>query len=93
MRYVVEEQRGSREKAFLALIITSMVEIWTLRILAYEEEVFYAEGGEALAQVAQRGCGCPIPGDFQGEAESGPGQPDLAVHVPVHCTETGLDDF
>jgi len=59
MRYVVEEQRGSREKAFLALIITSMVEIWTLRILAYEEEVFYAEGGEALAQVAQRGGGAP----------------------------------
>ena len=23
--------------------------------------------------------GCPFPGDFQGESESGPGQPDLAV--------------
>ena len=35
--------------------------------------------GEALAQVAQRCSGCPIPGDFQGQAGSDPGQPDLAV--------------
>lgn len=52
MRYLVEEQRGSREKAFLALIIISMVEIWMLQILAYKEEVFYAEGGEALTPFA-----------------------------------------
>ena len=31
--------------------------------------------------------------DFQGEAGSGPGQPDLAVHVPVHCRGAGLDDL
>jgi len=37
-------------------------------------------------------CGrCPVPGDFQGEAGSGPGQPDLSVHVPVHCRRVGLD--
>ena len=42
-------------------------------------KIFYSEGGEALAQVAQR-CGrCPIPGNFQGGARSDPGQPDLAV--------------
>ena len=29
------------------------------------EEVFYTRGGEALAQVVQRGGGCPIPGDIQ----------------------------
>ncbi len=33
-----------------------------------KEEVFYNKGGEALAQVAQRGGGCPIPGDSQGQA-------------------------
>lgn len=29
---------------------------------------FYSEGGEALAQVAQRCGGCPILGDIQGQA-------------------------
>jgi len=33
------------------------VEIWT----GYKEEVYYSQGGEALAQVAQRSGGCPIP--------------------------------
>ena len=32
-----------------------------------------------------------VPGDFQGESGSGPGQPDLAVDVPVHCRGVGLD--
>ena len=27
---------------------------------------FYSKGGEALAQVAQRGGGCPVPGGTQG---------------------------
>lgn len=27
------------------------------------------EGGEALARVAQRGCGCPIPGSAHGQVE------------------------
>jgi len=29
---------------------------------------FYNTDGEALAQVAQSGGGCPIPGDTQGQA-------------------------
>jgi len=33
-----------------------------------KEKVFYNKGGEALAQVAQRGDGCPILGDTQGQA-------------------------
>ena len=28
---------------------------------------FYAEGGETLEQVAQRGGGCPIPGNIQAQ--------------------------
>jgi len=32
--------------------------------------------------------GCPVPGDFQGEAGSGPGQPDL---VPGYSKRLGLD--
>ena len=42
----------------------------------HKEKVFCSE---ALEQVAQRCGGCPIPGDFQGEAGSSPGQHDLAV--------------
>ena len=47
--------------------------------------------GGALRQVAQRGGGCPIPGDTQGQAGWGSEQPDVAVGVPVHCREVGLD--
>ena len=35
---------------------------------------FFTQGGDALEQVAQGGCGCPIPGDIQGQAGCGSGQ-------------------
>ena len=31
----------------------------------FKEEIFYNEGGETLAQVAQRGGGCSTPGNIQ----------------------------
>jgi len=37
----------------------------------YKEEFFYSKSGEALAQVAQRGGRCPIPGDTQDQAGQG----------------------
>jgi len=33
----------------------------------YKENVFYSKGGETLGQVAQKGGGCPVPGDIQGQ--------------------------
>ena len=42
------------------------------------------EGGDALEQVAQGGCGCPIPGGIQGQAGCGSGQPDLVVGNPAY---------
>lgn len=45
--------------------------------MKHSEEIFYSGGGEALVQVVQRSCGCPIPGCVQGQVEQGPGQPDL----------------
>ncbi|KAK4824583.1 hypothetical protein QYF61_016828 [Mycteria americana] len=36
--------------------------------MRYKEEIFHYEGGEALEQVAQRSCACPIPGSVQGQA-------------------------
>ena len=41
------------------------------------------EGGDALEQVAQGGCGCPIPGGIQGQAGWGSGQAGLVVGDPV----------
>lgn len=46
------------------------------------EIVFY---GEAVDQVSQRGCGCPIPGNIQGQVEQGSEQPDLVENVLAFC--------
>jgi len=55
--------------------------------------VFYNEGGETLAQVAQRGSGGPIPGNTQGQIGWGSEQPGLVEDVPAHCRGIGLDDL
>jgi len=45
-------------------------------------EIFYSEVGEAVKQVAQKDCGCPIPGGVQDQVGWGPGLvPDLEVGV------------
>uniref|UniRef100_A0A8C0BVW1 Pyruvate dehydrogenase complex component X n=1 Tax=Buteo japonicus TaxID=224669 RepID=A0A8C0BVW1_9AVES len=44
-----------------------------------KEDVLHCEGGEALEEVAQRGCGCPIPGSVQGQVGWGLEQPGLNV--------------
>jgi len=69
---------------------------WAPRVLGqvqtgYKEEIFYREGGEALAQVAQRGGRCPIPGNIPGQVGRGSEQPDLVEGVPAHCRGVGLD--
>jgi len=52
------------------------------------EEVFHTEGGDTLQQLAQGGCGCPIPGGIQGPA----GQLGLVVSDPAHSRGLKLDD-
>jgi len=49
--------------------------------------------GATLAQVAQRGGGCPNPGNIQGQVGRGSEQPGLVEDVPAHCRGVGLDDF
>ena len=39
--------------------------------------------GDALEQVAQRGCICPIPGGIQGQSGCGPGQTVLVGGYPA----------
>ena len=50
-----------------------------------EAEILPCEGGEALAQVAQRSRGCPwLPGSVQGQVGWDFGQPGLVEGVPAH---------
>ena len=58
----------------------------------YQEEVFHSEGGDTLEQVAQGGCGCPIPGGIQGQAGCGSGQPGLMVGGPARSRGLKLND-
>ena len=44
----------------------------------------FTQSGDALEQVAQGGCGCPIPAGIQGQAGCGSGQPDLVAGDPAH---------
>ena len=57
----------------------------------YKEEIFDSEGGETLAQVAQRGGRCPISGSIQGQVGRGSEHPGLVEGVPAHCRGVGLD--
>jgi len=43
--------------------------------------------------IAQRSCGCLLPGSVQGHAGWGFEQPGLAEDVPTHCRGVGLDDL
>jgi len=52
--------------------------------MRYKEEILYCEGGEALAQVAQRSCGCPLPGSVQGQVGWSSEQPGLGEGLPAH---------
>ena len=63
--------------------------------LDIRKKFFHPEGGDTLEQVAQGGCGCPIPGGIQGQAGCGSGQPGLVVDDPAHSrgVETPLFMF
>ena len=47
------------------------------------KKFFYSKDDETLEQAAQRGGGCTVPGNFQGQA----------VGVPVPCRGVGPDDL
>ena len=57
--------------------------------MRYWEEILPHEGGEALAQVAQRSCGCPLPGSVQGQSGWSSEQPGLVGDVPAHGRGAG----
>jgi len=53
------------------------------------EEILHHEGGETLEQVAQRSCGCPLPGSVQGQVGWSSEQPGLVEGVPAHGRGVG----
>jgi len=54
------------------------------RLRLDRRKILYCESGEALAQVVQRSCGCPLPGSVQGQVGWGSEQPHLVEGVPAH---------
>jgi len=53
---------------------------------------FSPRGWWRTEQVAQGGCGCPIPASTQGQAGCGSGQPGLVVGDPAHSRGMKLDE-
>jgi len=51
-------------------------------VLGQHVKGFYSGSGEVLAQAAQRGGGCPVHGDIQGQAGQGSEHLDLPVRCP-----------
>jgi len=58
-------------------------------LIRYWEQILHHEGGEALEQIAQRSCGCLLPGSVQGQAGWTSEQPDLVEDVPAHGRGVG----
>ena len=52
-------------------------------------EILPHEGGEALAQAAQRSCGCPLPGSAQVQGGWSSEHPGLVEDVPAHGRGAG----
>jgi len=63
------------------------------RLRPGKEDLFYHEGRETLEQIVQRGGGCPIPRNIQGQVGQGSEQPGLIEDIPAHCRGVVLDDL
>ncbi|KAJ7407533.1 hypothetical protein WISP_125954 [Willisornis vidua] len=55
-----------------------------LGVLRDELAVLYCEGGEAVKQVVQRSCECPIPASVQSQADWSSEESGLGEGVPAH---------
>jgi len=64
----------------------------TSAVLPFLTQIKVSRYHEALAEAAQRGGGCPIPGDSQWQAGWGLWASDQSVGVTVHCRGVGLED-
>lgn len=57
------------------------------------KKFFAVEVVKTLEQAAQRGDGCPIPGNIPSQVGWSAEQPGLLEDVPAHCRGVGLDRF
>jgi len=57
--------------------------------MRYKKEIHYCEGGKALDEVAQRSCGCPLPGSIQGQVGCISEQRGLVESLPVRGRGSG----
>ena len=55
-----------------------------------KEEILPCESGEALEQVSQRSCGCPLPGSVPGQVGRGFEQPGLEESITDHSRSVAL---
>ena len=77
---------GKRRLSFQEKALIPRESSHSKRRLSFQEKApFRTKGSDVLKQVAQRGCGCPIPGSIQGQAGCGSGQPGLVVGNPAHA--------
>jgi len=58
----------------------------------WPSNTFSPRGWWCTEQVAQGGCGCPIPAGIQGQAGCGSGQPGLLIGDPAHSRGLELDE-
>jgi len=58
-------------------------------VIRDKKEILHYEAGETLAEVAQRSCGCPLPGSDQGQVGWGFKQPGPVEGVPAHGRGVG----
>jgi len=65
----------------------------TLEVIFSLNYSIYCEGDETLEQVAQTGCGCPLPGRVQGQVRWDFEQPDLVEGIPTYGRGVELDDL
>ena len=69
---------------------------WEFRKDPLQEQLLVGQKGtdlEALAQVAQRSCGCPLPGRVQGQVGWSSEQPGLVEDVPADGKGVEPDDL
>ena len=57
--------------------------------IRFQEEIIFYAGGETLAQVAQKSCGCPLYGSLQGQVGWDFEQPGLVEGAPARGRGTG----
>jgi len=53
------------------------------------EEILHHEGDETPAKVAQRSCGCPLPGSVQGQVGWSSEQPGVVEDVSARGRRVG----